>query len=100
MSTPFTVPTVDISAWVNDGTAAQRAAVAQRLDEACRTVGFIQIVGHGVSPAVREGLASSIDDFFGQPLEAKKQYVRPAWENRGYSPPKSESLSYSLGSIR
>ncbi|GAB3260682.1 isopenicillin N synthase family dioxygenase [Kineosporia babensis] len=93
----FTVPTVDISAWVQEGPAAAQAEVVAQLDAACRTVGFIQIVGHGVPASIRAGLASAMDDFFALPLAAKKQYVRPAWENRGYSPPKSEALSYSLG---
>jgi len=97
MSESFEVPTVDISAYVHDGDSASKAAVARALDEACRTVGFIQIVGHGVPTAATDGLASAMDDFFGQELEAKKAWKRPAKENRGYSPPKSESLSYSLG---
>lgn len=97
MSESFIVPTVDISAYVNDGNPADKAAAARALDEACRTVGFIQIIGHGVPTDISDGLASAMDDFFGQDLEAKKQWVRPPHENRGYSPPKSESLSYSLG---
>ncbi|MDX2377115.1 isopenicillin N synthase family oxygenase [Microbacterium sp. LRZ72] len=97
MSESFTVPIVDISAYVTDGSAAEKAAVARALDAACRTVGFIQVVGHGVPGAVTDGLAQAIDDFFSQDLEAKKAWKRPAKENRGYSPPKSESLSYSLG---
>jgi isopenicillin N synthase-like dioxygenase len=60
-------------------------------------VGFIQIVGHGVPDQAAAGLASAMDDFFALPLEAKKRWVRPPAENRGYTPPKSESLSLSLG---
>jgi isopenicillin N synthase-like dioxygenase len=97
MGSPFAVPVVDISSWVADGPPEARAATAAALDTACRTVGFMQIVGHGVPSSVTDGLAGAMDDFFGMPLDAKKAYVRPASENRGYSPPKSESLSYSLG---
>jgi isopenicillin N synthase-like dioxygenase len=93
----FSVPTVDISAWVEGGSDAERARVVRDVDHACRTVGFMQIVGHGVPTTVTDRLAGAIDGFFGQTLDVKKQYVRPASENRGYSPPKSESLSYSLG---
>lgn len=94
---PFTVPTVDISAYVGAGTPAERAATAAALDDACRTVGFVQIVGHGVAPATADGLARAIDDFFGQDLATKKATCRPAAENRGYTPPKSETLALSLG---
>jgi isopenicillin N synthase-like dioxygenase len=88
---------VDISPYVTGGTDEQRARVARQLDRACREVGFIQVVGHGVPPAIIAGLASAMDAFFEQDLDTKKRWVRPAVENRGYSPPKSESLSYTLG---
>ena len=93
----FHVPTIDISAWVGPGSPDARAAVAAAVDHACRTVGFMQIVGHGIPDAVITDLTGGLDEFFALPLEVKKAYVRPASENRGYSPPKSESLSYSLG---
>ncbi len=94
---PFRVPTIDISAWVGPGSADARAAVVAAVDHACRTVGFMQVVGHGISPAIIDDFTRAMDGFFGLPLETKKRYRRPAAENRGYSPPKSESLSYSLG---
>lgn len=93
----FHVPTIDISPWVGPGPDHARAAVVAAVDHACRTVGFMQIVGHGIPNVVVDDLEAGIDEFFALPLEAKKQYVRPAGENRGYTPPKSESLSYSLG---
>ncbi len=97
MSAPFSVPTIDISAYVGDGSPDARATVAAAIDHACRTVGFMQIVGHGIPADVIDGFTTALDDFFGLPLEEKKRWVRPSGENRGYSPPKSESLSYSLG---
>jgi isopenicillin N synthase-like dioxygenase len=96
-SRAFIVPTVDISPYVAGGTDEQLARVAQQLDRACREVGFIQVVGHGISTEVIAGLAHAMDAFFEQDLSTKKHWVRPATENRGYSPPKSESLSYTLG---
>lgn len=96
MST-FQIPTVDITPYVADGTPEQRAQVARDIDAACRSVGFIQIVGHGIAPDVADGLASAIDDFFALPLEEKRRTIRPAAENRGYTPPKSESLALSAG---
>jgi OHCU decarboxylase len=92
----FHVPTVDISPYVSDGSAQERARVAQELDDACTTVGFIQILGHGIPEPVLDGLKWALDSFFGQELEAKKRYVIEG-ANRGYTPPKSESLSLSLG---
>ncbi|MFI8773672.1 isopenicillin N synthase family dioxygenase [Gordonia sp. NPDC062954] len=93
----FTVPTIDISSYVElAGAPADRARVARELDDACSTVGFVQVVGHGVDAATIDGLTAALDEFYALPLEVKKRYTRPG-ENRGYSPPKSESLSMSLG---
>ncbi|MEF2977111.1 isopenicillin N synthase family dioxygenase [Subtercola sp. YIM 133946] len=97
MASNFTVPTVDITPYIAGGTDDEKAAVVAALDEACRQVGFIQIVGHGVDPTIIAGLASAMDDFFALSLAEKKAYVLPPSQNRGYSPPKSESLSYTIG---
>jgi isopenicillin N synthase-like dioxygenase len=93
----FHVPTVDITPYVTDGTPEARAEVAQQIDDACRRVGFIQITGHGIPDAVIDGLTDAMDGFFALSLDEKKTYRTPPKINRGYSPPKSESLSLSLG---
>ena len=91
------VPVIDIAAYVADAPVAERAAVAGAVDTACRTVGFMQIVGHGIPPAVVDGLAAAMDDFFAQPFAEKNAYRTPPSINRGYTPPRSESLILSLG---
>jgi isopenicillin N synthase-like dioxygenase len=102
-NTAFVVPAIDISPYVLAGTGApndtdtDRARVAAEVDSACRTVGFIQILGHGVPATSADGLASAIDRFFALPLDTKKSYVAPPGINRGYTAPKSEQLSLSLG---
>ncbi|WP_084102255.1 isopenicillin N synthase family oxygenase [Demequina sp. NBRC 110051] len=93
----FEVPAIDITPYVQGGTAEERAAVAAAVDHACRTVGFMQIHGHGIPGPVTDGLAAAMDGFFGLDLDDKKGYRTPPEINRGYSPPKSESLSLSLG---
>jgi isopenicillin N synthase-like dioxygenase len=93
----FQIPRIDISAYVNDGSAAARAAVARAVDEACRTVGFIQVLGHGIPAEVTGGLTDAMDRFFAQDSDVKRLLRTPPEINRGYAPPKSESLSLSLG---
>ena len=44
-----------------------------------------------------DDLAAAMDAFFALDLETKKTWRTPPQINRGYSPPKSESLSLSLG---
>ena len=91
------IPTIDLAQFRN-GTAEQRAAVAAQVDEAARTVGFMQVVGHAIPADVEAGLVAAMDGFFGLPMWQKKA-LRPASLelNRGYTPPKSERLSLSLG---
>jgi isopenicillin N synthase-like dioxygenase len=93
----FHVPLVDITAYVAGTDPEAKAEVARAIDAACRTVGFIQITGHGIPDEVTAGLTDAMDRFFALDLEQKKAYRTPPQINRGYSPPKSESLSLSLG---
>lgn len=97
MTTPFHVPAIDIAPYVAGGTDADRAEVARQVDAAARTVGFMQILGHGIPLEAWARLGRASDRFFELPLDVKKQYRAPAGVNRGYSPPKSERLSLSLG---
>ncbi len=83
MSAPFNVPTVDISPYVGLGTTAERAATAAAFDEAASTVGFVQVVGHGIPTAVTDAFAAALDEFFFLPLEVKKRYRTPPEINRG-----------------
>jgi isopenicillin N synthase-like dioxygenase len=97
-STPtFAVPVIDIGAYTGAGEQSARAAVARRMDEACSTVGFVQITNHGIADDVLAGLAGAIDGFFALAPEQKLAYRGPAVANRGYSPPRSEALSLSAG---
>lgn len=93
----LSVPVIDISLWDTDDDAA-RDEIAALVDEACRTVGFMQITGHGVSDDVVTGLTRAVDELFALDEHLKMQ-LRPPHPsvNRGYTPPKSERLSYSIG---
>ncbi len=95
--TTFDVPVVDITPYVAGRADAKKSAVAAEIDAACREVGFIQILGHGIAPELIGGLGRAMDDFFALPPEVKNRWRRPAWENRGYTPPKSEALALSAG---
>ncbi len=98
----FTVPAIDISPYLRPSSSpaddVARADVAREFDRACRDVGFIQIHGHRVPDSVIAGLAAASDAFFlGLDAEQKLAYRTPPGVNRGYSPPKSEATSLSLG---
>jgi isopenicillin N synthase-like dioxygenase len=97
-TTAFRVPTVDIGPYLTaEAAPAARAATAAALDAACREVGFVQLVGHGVPDGAQDELAAALDEFFALPPEVKATSRRGPSENRGYTPPRTESLSGSLG---
>jgi isopenicillin N synthase-like dioxygenase len=82
------VPVVDLRA----------SDAPDRVDAACRTVGFMSVVGHGVPPDVIETMVEATDEFFALPLEEKLRYQSPSAEiNRGYAAQGTEGLTYSLG---
>ncbi|MFT4128214.1 MAG: 2-oxoglutarate and iron-dependent oxygenase domain-containing protein [Gordonia sp. (in: high G+C Gram-positive bacteria)] len=93
----FRVPVIDISPYLQGGSAAERAVVAAQIDDAASSIGFMQIVGHQIPASIIDEFTSVLDDFFALPLDEKKNYRTPPQINRGYAPPKTESLSLSLG---
>jgi isopenicillin N synthase-like dioxygenase len=96
----LTVPTIDISPCRDaNATAAQRDRVAAAVDHAARTVGFMQIVGHGIPDATLAAFTDAADAFFALDRDAKSAYRCPPEVNRGYTPPKSEALANSLGLV-
>jgi len=87
------VPIVDLSGWGGAG----RSAIADAVDDACRRVGFLQVVGHGVDANVVDAMTEAADAIFALPIEQRLALVPPPHVNRGYAPLGSESLTYSLG---
>ena len=88
------VPVIDLQRWF-DGHVAE---VAEAVDQACRSVGFMQVVGHGIEPNVIGAMLTAADEFFSLPL-AEKLAAVPSHPgvNRGYAAMGTEALSYSLG---
>ena len=82
------VPVVDL----------QRGDAAQRIDAACRQVGFLSVTGHGVPEATIAAMLEATGAFFALPLDEKLRWRAPRPEvNRGYAAKGSEALVYSLG---
>jgi isopenicillin N synthase-like dioxygenase len=93
-------PVVDLTPWF-DGDGADRRRVADAVDLASRTSGFLQVTGHRVDPAVIAGMLRASDAFFALPMADKLALVPPdASVDRGYAAKGSESLTYSLGVAR
>lgn len=90
------VPVIDIAPFLG-GSAADRAAVADEVDAACRDIGFFQIVGHQVPNALTTGVYETARAFFAQSEDEKERVAQPSPDQvRGWSGVGKEGLSYSL----
>lgn len=91
------VPVIDLAPFLQGDEAARRAVAAQ-VDEACRTVGFLSVVNHGVDQRIIDDMLAATTAFFDLPEEEKLRSLPPTVEsNRGYARMGSEALSYGLG---
>ena len=89
------VPVIDISPFLR-GSAADKLAVARKVDQACRDIGFLVIQGHGISRPLMDTVRHLSRDFFDLPLAEKQRAARPAKDvARGYIGMDEESLARS-----
>ena len=65
---PTTIPSplLDLSRF-DAATSSERTAFLLELREAARQVGFFYVTGHGVEPALLDGLMNSAENFFALP---------------------------------
>ncbi|MGA2830086.1 MAG: 2-oxoglutarate and iron-dependent oxygenase domain-containing protein [Streptosporangiaceae bacterium] len=92
---PEQVPVIDLAPWF-DGDAGDRAAVAQQVDRALRTSGFLLVTGHGVPAEVRARTRAVAREFFALPTAVKARYATTVG-GRGWLPPGAEANGYAEG---
>lgn len=92
------VPVVDLSKWTEDSAPEQRLAIAKQLVNACRQVGFVQIVNHGVDPGLVAEAFEWSKALFNLKHEDKMKAPHPDGPtvHRGYSYPGLEKVSQVL----
>ncbi|HTZ35108.1 MAG TPA: 2-oxoglutarate and iron-dependent oxygenase domain-containing protein [Stellaceae bacterium] len=91
-------PIVDLAGFDGPAAAGRRAAIVERIAEACETIGFFGVTGHGVPREVIDGLTAASYRFFDLPLAEKLRVKRPRPEqNRGYIPAGDERLARLRG---
>ena len=79
---PSAVPVLDLA-----------TCTPAEIDHACRTLGFLQVVGHGVPDAVADAAWEQARAFFDLPLAEKMAVALPApGAPYGYAPVAAESL--------
>jgi non-haem dioxygenase in morphine synthesis N-terminal len=70
-SPSFTIPTVDISPYLEDPSSAASAAVVTQIREACISSGFFQIINHGIASSLQQKVLQGAKLFFELPVEEK-----------------------------
>ena len=93
------IPLIDIAPFLH-GSAADKARTARELDDACREFGWLVIAGHGVPGALIGEMHAVSRAYFALPYWEKMKHKMPADRYRGYTPPGTESLAYSLDEER
>jgi isopenicillin N synthase-like dioxygenase len=88
-------PSIDLTPWFA-GTEARRREVAEQVDDALRTAGFLLITGHGVNRALRDRVRAHAREFFALAEQVKQRYeVRVG--GRGWLSPGTEANGYAEG---
>jgi isopenicillin N synthase-like dioxygenase len=91
------VRVVDLGPFFRGGLDEQ-AQVAAEVDEACRRLGFLAVVGHDVPEQVRAEAFVASRSFFDLPLESRLRVVMPEpGYPYGYHPFRAEALEHSIG---
>lgn len=83
------VPTIDLRQPIDEVGAA--------IDAACREIGFLQVIGHGLDPDVEERAWHAAHAFFALPDADKLACSIPPGDAYGYGPYLVERLAASLG---
>ena len=86
------IPVVDISSLLSTSDGSTQINVSKTIRHACETVGFFQIIGHGIDECLIDKMITEARRFFNQSFEEKQRYAVHKWnpsnsnKYRGYFP--------------
>ncbi|KIV95202.1 hypothetical protein PV10_02881 [Exophiala mesophila] len=69
----FNIPTIDLSAYLQDPASAEADAIVEEIRTACATSGFFQLVGHNVSKSLQAQAFEAARALFALPDEEKRK---------------------------
>jgi len=89
------VPVIDIAPYFS-GEPAQKRRVARAVGDACQSIGFLVVAGHGVPDALIARTHASASAFFDLPDEVKRRYTTTDPNiYRGYYAVGTNAVAYS-----
>lgn len=71
-SSLFSIPVIDLKDI--DNSATLRGKTMDKIKDACKNLGFFQVVNHGIPVSVMDEMIHGIRQFYEQDTEVKKQY--------------------------
>lgn len=94
-SSESAIPIVDFAKWTSSSAAEEKLSIAKDLVAACRDVGFVYIINHGVSEELLGQAFKMTKQLYDLPREEKMKAPHPpTWaHHRGYSWPGLEKVS-------
>ena len=91
------VPAIDIGPFEH-GSAEEKRAIAEQVDEACRSIGFLVITGHGVPRQDIDDALAAGRAFFDLPDAEKRRSISPGGlAFQGYKALLTSNLAATLG---
>ncbi|PWA72667.1 Non-heme dioxygenase N-terminal domain-containing protein [Artemisia annua] len=77
------IPIIDLAGLTNDDITV-REATLREISEACREWGFFQVVNHGLSGELVDGVREIWREFFHESMEVKQKYANSPKTYEGY----------------
>ena len=93
------IPIVDIGQF-KTGSDKVKSRIAREVDEACRTIGFLIVSGHGVPDDLVSAMDATCHDFVALPYWEKARLTMSTDRYRGYLPMGSEDAAYTMDEER
>jgi isopenicillin N synthase-like dioxygenase len=92
------IPIIDLTPFTSPSTLSKRSAVAANLADACRRVGFVYIVNHGLDPELLKCAFAWSKKLYALSHDEKMQAPHPDGYavHRGYSYPGLEKVSNAM----
>ena len=93
----FYIPTINIAPFLRDPDSIESQRIINEVRAACRSTGFFQIKGYGISKKLQQNLFDAASKFFALPFDDKNALdSRKSVGYRGYDVLASQSFEEGI----